>query len=70
MYSLDKTLIDKFRKAIQEEIEQDRFGLSKGYVEDILDYKKTCARIEGLELALARFNELVKRLGDDDNDEK
>lgn len=70
MYSLDKTLIDKFRKTIQEEIEQDRFSLSKGYAEDILEYKKTCARIDGMELALSRFNDLVKRLGEDENDEK
>lgn len=68
MYTLDKTLIEKFRKQIQDEIDELRYALSQGQVEDILTYKAVCAKIEGINAALSVFNELVKRLGEDKDD--
>lgn len=67
MYTLDRVLIDKFRKQIQDEVESLRYSVSQGHFEDIVAYKKTCSKIEGLESALAIFNDLVKRMGDEDD---
>jgi len=62
MYSLDRILIDKFRKSIQSEIEDARYVIGQGNLGDIIEYKKTCARIEGLSASLDIFNDLVKTL--------
>lgn len=62
MYNLDRTLIDRFRKAIQTEIEDARYSIAQGNLEDIVEYKKTCARIEGLNTSITLFNELIKTL--------
>lgn len=70
MYTLDKTLIDKFRKQIQNEVEELRYSVSQGRFDDILEYKKTCSKIDGLEVALFIFNQLVKTLGDENDEQR
>ncbi len=68
MYN-DNILIAKFRKEIQQLIDDKRFSISNGNVEDILTYKEMCAQVIGLEVALVHFNAIVRTLGEDGDTE-
>jgi len=68
MYTLDKSLIDKFCKQIQSEIDELSYATSRGRFDDIISYQKTCAKIDGLETALSIFKDLVKKLGEANED--
>lgn len=64
----DNTLISRFRKQIKVEIDDKRYSVSNGGVDDIVKYKELCASISGLELSLEIFNDIIKKLGEDDED--
>ncbi len=63
---IDSTFIARFRKAIQTEIEDRRYSISQGGITDIVSYKEMCAHIAGLDSSLHIFEELIKKLQDDE----
>lgn len=67
MYSLDRILIEKFRKAITYEIDGLRYIVAQGMIEDIQEYKKVCSKVDGLQNALSIFDDLVQTLGEENN---
>lgn len=68
MFSLDRALILKFRKVVQEEIESLRYDIAQGNVSDIIVYKELCSKVSGLALALSLFDDLVNKLNQDQDD--
>jgi hypothetical protein len=64
-------LSQRYRKLLNEEVEEIRYTISQGSMEDILIYKQSCSRITGLLRALDIFDDMIKTLAKDlDEDER
>lgn len=59
----------KFRRDLNNELNDRIMPLSTGQAGDYAEYKETCGTIKGLQLALKLFDDLVKLVNEGRHDE-
>ena len=64
----ENTFIEAYRLGLRKKIAELCDAAGHGGAKSFEDYKRKCGRIEGLEDALAEFNDTIKKYINEDDD--